>query len=119
MDVLGGYDVQTIGIVSSITVFSMALVSIAKQINSKKIPCRTAIPLAIGSVTGGIIGEMLLDFIVDKLKANSVATVIQNIILAILILCVFLYMKNKVKIKGKELKGVFVSLAVGVFLGCC
>ncbi len=120
MDVLGDFNVQTIGIVSSITVFSMALVSVGKQIKAKtEIPFKMAIPLAIGSVAGGIIGEKLLDFIVDAFKVNSIVTVIQNIVLAILILCVFLYMKNKQKIKGKELNGIPVSLAVGVFLGIC
>lgn len=120
MDVLGDYNVQTIGVISSITVFSMALVSVAKQIKAKtKIPFKTAIPLAIGSVAGGFIGEKLLDFIIDALNADSVATVIQNIVLAVLILCVFLYMKNKSKINGKNLEGAFVSLAVGIFLGIC
>lgn len=120
MDVLGDFDVQTIGIVSSITVFSMALVSVGKQIKAKtEIPFNMAIPLAIGSVAGGIIGEKLLDFIVDALKINSIVTIIQNFVLAFLILFVFLYMKNKQKIKGKELKSLHVSLLVGVFLGVC
>lgn len=120
MDVLGDYNVQTIGIVSSITVFSMALVSVAKQIKAKtKIPFSTAVPLAVGSVAGGFFGEKLLDLIVDSLNANSVVTVIQNCVLAVLILCVFLYMKNKSKIKGKSLSGIPVSFAVGVFLGLC
>lgn len=120
MDVLGDYNVQTIGIVSSITVFSMALVSVAKQIKAKaEIPFKTAVPLAAGSVAGGFFGESLLDFIVEALKADSVVTVIQNIVLAVLILCVFIYIKNKSKIKGKELNGIFVSLGVGIFLGIC
>lgn len=120
MDVLGDYNVQTIGVISSITVFSMALVSVTKQVKAKtKIPFETAIPLGIGSVAGGIIGEKLLNFIVDLFNVNSSVTVIQNIVLSTLIFCVFLYMKNKNRIKGKELKGVFVSLAVGIFLGMC
>ena len=46
MDVLGDYNVQTIGIVSSITVFSMAVVSVIKQLKSKTaIPFKVAIPL--------------------------------------------------------------------------
>ncbi len=120
MDVLGDFDVQTIGIISSITVFSMALVSVGKQIKAKtEIPFNLAIPLAIGSIAGGIIGEKLLDFIVNALNVNSIVTIVQNFVLAILILCVILYMKNKQKIKGKELKGIPVSLLVGVFLGVC
>lgn len=120
MDILGDFNVQNIGIISSITVFSMALVSVGKQIKAKtEIPFKMAIPLAFGSVAGGIIGEKLLDFIVDTFKVNDIVTVVQNFVLAFLILLVFLYMKNKQKIKGKEFKGIPVSVAVGIFLGVC
>ena len=118
MDVLGDYNVQTIGIVSSITVFSMAVVSVGKQIKAKtEIPFETAVPLGLGSVAGGFIGEKLLTFIVNLLKANDVVTVVQNSVLALLILFVFIYMKNKEKIKGRALSGAVVSLMVGIFLG--
>ena len=120
MDVIGEYDVQSIGVMASITVFAMAIVSIIKQIKSKtKIPFNTAIPLAVGSVAGGVAGESVLKSIVKIFDANSVVTVIQNIVLSVLILLVFLYMKNKSKIKGKELSGVTPSFFVGVFLGFC
>ena len=57
MDVLHGFDVQTIGVLSSLTVFSMSVVSIGKQMLAKtKIPFGTAIPLALGSVVGGLVG---------------------------------------------------------------
>ena len=84
MDVLHGFDVQTIGVLSSLTVFSMSVVSIGKQMLARtKIPFGTAIPLALGSVAGGLAGEKLLQVIVDALR------------------------------------GVVVSLLVGVFLGIC
>lgn len=118
MDVLGDFDVQTIGVLSSVTVFSMAVVSVIKQMLSKtKIPFGTAIPLAFGSIIGGTVGENILSYIVDALKVNSYVTVIQNICLAVLILSVFFYMKNKAKIRGKELTGVVPALLVGVILG--
>lgn len=120
MDVLHGFDVQTIGVLSSITVFSMSVVSIGKQIIAKtEIPYQTAIPLAVGSVAGGMAGERLLQAIIRALQANSAVTVVQNVVLGLLILAVFLYMKNKDHIKGFELKGIPVSLLVGVFLGIC
>ncbi len=120
MDVFGDYDVQTIGVISSITVFTMAIVSIIKQLKSKTvIPFKTTIPLTIGSVAGGFIGKKALDLIFSALNANYITTIVQNIMLAILILCVIIYMKNKYRIKGKELNGIIVSLIVGLFLGFC
>ena len=121
MDVLHGFDVQTIGVLSSLTVFSMSVVSIGKQMLARtKIPFGTAIPLALGSVAGGLAGEKLLQVIVDALRANSAVTVVQNVVLSLLILAVFLYMKNKGRIPSRELRGVVVSLLLGIcssFLG--
>ena len=118
MDVLHGFDVQTIGVLSSLTVFSMSVVSIGKQMLARtKIPFGTAIPLALGSVAGGLAGEKLLQVIVDALRANSAVTVVQNVVLSLLILAVFLYMKNKSRIPSRELRGVVVSLLVGVLYG--
>ena len=54
MDVLHHFDVETIGVLSSITVFSMSVISIGKQILAKaEIPYKIAVPLALGSVLGG------------------------------------------------------------------
>ncbi len=120
MDVLHGFDVQTIGVLSSITVFSMSVVSIGKQMLARtEIPFRTAIPLAIGSVAGGLAGERLLQAIIRSLQANSAVTVVQNVVLGLLILVVFLYMKSKSRIQGHQLHGVGPALLVGVFLGVC
>ena len=121
MDVLHGFDVQTIGVLSSLTVFSMSVVSIGKQMLARtKIPFGTAIPLALGSVMGGLAGEKLLQVIVDALRANSAVTVVQNVVLSLLILAVFLYMKNKSRIPSQELRGVVVlrdGTVVKVVLG--
>ena len=120
MDVFGHFDVRTIGVISSMTVFSMAVVSVAKQVKAKtQIPFRTAVPLGIGSVAGGFFGEKILSNIVAFLMADSVATVVQNSVLAVLILFVYFYMKNKDKIQGKKLDGVITSFIAGAFLGIC
>ena len=120
MDVIGNFNVHTIGVISSITVFSMALVSVIKHIKSKiRIPFDIAIPLAIGSVIGGITGERGFSCIVELLKADSVVKIVQNVLLAILILWVFIYMNNKNKFKSREFKGVFSSLFIGLCLGIC
>lgn len=120
MDVIRDFDVQTIGVLSSITVFSMAVVSIGKQmLAGTRIPFGAAIPLAVGSVAGGMLGEQVLQGVKAALQANAAVTVVQNAALSLLILAVFFYMKNKHRIRGLTLTGIPVSLAVGVFLGVC
>ncbi|MEG1857639.1 MAG: sulfite exporter TauE/SafE family protein [Pseudoflavonifractor sp.] len=120
LDLLHGFDVETIGVLSAITVFAMSVVSIGKQMLAKtKIPFKTAIPLALGSVAGGFLGQRLLRLLVDALALNSLVTVAQNALLSVLILAVYLYMKNKHRIQSLTLTGIPVSLLVGVFLGVC
>ena len=119
MDLLGGFDVETIGVLSSITVFAMSIVSVGKQIAQKaKIDFGTAIPLALGSVAGGLLGQWMLKLIVASAPKNLV-TVVQNAVLSVLILAVFLYMRNKSHIKSMSLHGLAPSVLVGVFLGIC
>lgn len=120
LDVLHTFDVQTIGVLSAITVFSMSVVSVGKQLFARThIPFLIAIPLAVGSVAGGFLGQKLLSAAVNILQLNSLVTVFQNVLLSILILVVYVYMRNKDKWQGHHLTGVPISLLVGVFLGLC
>lgn len=120
MDVLHGFDVESISVVSSITVFFMSIVSIGKQLLSKtEIPFIIAIPLSLGSVAGGYLGQELLQIAVSAFHVQAQVTVIQNGILVILILSVCLYMRQKDQILGKHVSAPWASLAVGCFLGIC
>ena len=120
MDVMQNFDVETIGVISSITVFSMSVVSIGKQVLAKvEIPYGIAVPLSLGSVAGGYVGQWILREIVSALQAQALVTVVQNILLSLLILGVYLYMRNKSRIRGLHLSGAVVSLLAGGFLGVC
>lgn len=84
MDVVQGFDVETIGVLSSIiTVFCMSVVSIGKQMLAKsRIPFQIAISLAVGSVDSGYLGQWMLRVIVTVLNAQGLVTVVQNALLA-------------------------------------
>ncbi len=119
LDILGDYNASTIGMLSSITVFSMAVVSLGKQMLAKtEIPFRTAVPLAIGSVAGGQVGQRLLSRVTAGLP-NAQVTVVQNAVLSLLILGVYLYMKNKARIPSKHWDQPAPALILGLFLGVC
>lgn len=118
LDVLGHYSVETIGVLSAVTVFSMSLVSVVKQlIRGTKIDFIIAIPLALGSVVGGSIGQALLKAILAATEADSVVTAVQNAVLVVLILGVYIYMRNKNRIKSLGLRGILPASLTGVFLG--
>ena len=67
---------------------------------------------------GGLLGQWMLKLIVASAPKNLV-TVVQNAVLSVLILAVFLYMRNKSHIKSMSLHGLAPSVLVGVFLGIC
>lgn len=120
MDMLGHFDVASIGVLSSITVFSMSLVSIGKQVAARSpVPYRQALYLALGSVVGGISGERILGLILSSVNERRHVTVIQNIILALLIAAVFYFMKNKQRIHCHRLSSPLASILAGIFLGIC
>ncbi|MFK4998842.1 TSUP family transporter [Bacillus sp. N9] len=63
LDGIGTYDVATIGILSAATVFAMACVSLLKAARSGvKVNGKVSYLLAIGSISGGIIGKFFLTF---------------------------------------------------------
>ncbi len=118
LDFIGTYNAQTIGVISSITVLTMSIISVLKQLQMKtKIQGSIAIPIALGSVAGGFTGERILSFVVNLLKINNMVLAVQNTLLSIIILGVYIYMKNKDKIQSKNYSGTYISLLVGFFLG--
>jgi len=118
LDILKDYNVETISLLSSITVLTMSLVSVAKHVQQKtQINFTIALPLALGSIAGGFIGQRLLKSIVNLLNLDRLILVIQNFLLAALIFVVFFYMLNKNKIKSHHYEGTTSCLIIGVFLG--
>lgn len=118
LDMLGHYDVASISMLSSITVFVMSAVSLFRQRNNPEKPkSLIAVPLAIGAVVGGNIGSSMLDAIINGSNNSINVTVIQNIILASLIIVVFVYMLYKEKLRSPKLNGIMPSALVGLSLG--
>lgn len=117
MDMISDFPVDTIGIISSITVFSMALVSILKYyMKGKRMPLQIVAPIGAGSVLGGIIGQFFLNRLNQSMALNDVK-VIQNSVLALIIVGSFMYMRLK-PVLGNRPKHIFIlSIVVGMGLG--
>lgn len=117
LDFLGNYDLSTIGVLSSVTVFSMAIVSIIKQIRYKfELEIKKTSLIGIGSILGGLLGEKLLKLILRIFDANLI-TIVQNTVLAILLILVFIYMNNKNRFKSYKVDNSFACIIIGLFLG--
>lgn len=117
LDFLGDYSLSTIGVLSSFTVFSMAVVSIIKQIRYKvKIEVRKTALIGIGSIIGGVLGDRLMNLILNVLS-ESLVTIVQNSILAILLIFIYIYMNNKEKYKSYKVNNFIACILIGLLLG--
>lgn len=117
LDFLGDYSLSTIGVLSSFTVFSMAVVSIIKQIRYKvKIEVRKTAFIGIGSIIGGVLGDKIMNLILNILS-ESLVTIIQNSILAILLIFIYIYMNNKEKYKSYKVNNSIACILIGLLLG--
>ncbi|MGL4106959.1 sulfite exporter TauE/SafE family protein [Clostridium sp. LP20] len=117
LDFLGDYSLSTISVLSSFTVFSMAIVSIFKQIRYKfKIELRKTILIGIGSILGGLIGENLINFIMALIDP-VIVTMIQNLVLALHLILIYIYMNNKNKFKSYHVENFFGCISIGLLLG--
>lgn len=117
LDMLGQFDVGSINMLSSITVFCMSIVSVIRSRKTKERPSvKTAVSLAVGAVIGGSIGSELIEGLIAGADARQV-TLIQNLALIILVVCVLIYMKNKARITSPKWSGIVPGALVGLFLG--
>ena len=117
LDLLGDYNLSTIGVLSSFTVFSMAIVSMIKQMCYKfRIEARKTIFIGIGSIGGGLIGEKFINLILS-LVIPTIVTIIQNSILAILLILIYIYMNNNDKFKSFHIENSLACISIGLLLG--
>ena len=118
MDAVSTLPVAQISFLSSCTVWAMAIVSFLKsrgkvgEINKKALYY-----LAGGAALGGVIGKYIFNFI-KSLSANpeGIGT-IQNIMMVILILGIFVYLKNQSKIKTFHIENPVACVGIGFALG--
>lgn len=118
LDALGHYNVSTISILSSATVFSMAAVSL---VNSRRLGVRvegkTSLLLATGSIVGGVFGKNIFNYLLEYMNNQAFISMIQSTILALLMIIIFLLVTNKEKISPLHIESGFIIFFVGLMLG--
>lgn len=118
LDLLGDYDVGTISILSSATVFSMATVSlISSRRNHLQINIKQSFILAIGSILGGIIGKLLFNYMVVWINASDIVINIQAAMISILMILIYVSVKHRNRMKTYQLKNYSLILSMGIVLG--
>lgn len=120
LDAFRHFNIETINTLSSISVFTMSVVSVIRNIINKdkaqKNSIKDVLSIAFGSMIGGYVGTNLFNKMSYKLS-NNMVTLVQNGVLIVLIIIIYFYIKNKDDIPSLNFGGLLPVFIVGLFLG--
>jgi len=112
LDAIGHYNVETIGVLSSIAVLAMAIVATGRRfIQGLKID-RKIVLLAIGAIAGGFAGKEIFYRLLSVID-GSIVKIIQSSLIALLM--VIILFKNK--LPKYCIENFLAVFAVGFILG--
>lgn len=112
-------DVPTISFLSGITVLSMSIYSVSKNVidGNSKINKKIGMYLSVGAVVGGVLGKILFQYVLllspDKNKIGA----IQAICLLVITIGTLVYTIFKDKIQTYRIENTYFCVLIGVFLG--
>ncbi len=118
MDLFGHFNPMSINMVASLTVLVMAVVSVIEMLAGKTpFDFKVAVPLAASSLLGGHTGKAGLSWVIGAMNDGNRVLVVQNIVLACLIIPIIYFMRRKKNMPNLGFSGWPPALAVGFSLG--
>lgn len=118
IDAFGFFTVSTTSFLSGCTVLTMCTVSLWRGRKSEvNIDMKTATPLAIGAVVGGILGNFLFEFASNAYGNDTQVGIIQSVILFLIVVAVLVYCRKKDGIQSFRYDSLVLCVAVGLSLG--
>lgn len=121
-DLIGEYNASQIAIVTSCSVFTMSLVSVAlkfigkKKEGEEKPDYLIILFMALGSIVGGYVGNLVFGLITQN-ASDAVVKITQNCVLITVMIFIIIYMNMAQKPKSLNLKSKVVAVVAGLFLG--
>lgn len=117
LDAVAPYDAATIGLLSSFTVLSMAMVSTIRQYRSGiRFEGKRSLYIVIGSIAGGVAGKAVFSIITASVSNPGLITAIQSASLALLLILVLIYLLRK-KVRSFHIHNGAIIIAAGFLLG--
>lgn len=118
LDMLGILPVSTVSFCSGCTVLGMSVCSLIRNRNNGvKLQIKTSTALAVGAVSGGLVGKWLFEIVKNGFGNERVLGAVQAIFLTLITIGVFLYVCNKDKLPSKNVKNIAAAVVIGIFLG--
>ena len=118
LDITGLLPVAAASFGSGCTVLAMAVSSLIRgRRDGVRLQLKTSTPLALGAVTGGLLGKGLFDAAGTYFEEQSSLGALQSGCLTVVMAAVFFYLKYKDRIRGKQVEQPLAAVAIGVALG--
>ena len=117
LDAVGYHDATSIGVYSSVAVFTMCVISLVKQMRSGFAFDRTvALWVSAGSLVGGVLGEQVFRAVTASLD-NDLVKAVQAGVLALTLALILLYTLRQDAMPTLHLKSPVAIACVGLALG--
>ena len=119
LDAIGEHNVLNIGFFSSAAILSMAIVSTIKKIrDGTKIEASVAVLISLGAVAGGVLGNLLLEYLLAFFAPHAADRNVQyvQIVGTVVVLTLSLILTAKSNLRY-EIKNKVICVILGVVLG--
>lgn len=117
MDALGGFSAASVNDMASITILTMTTVSIIKaRKNARGVNWRIVIFFTIGSMLGGVVGQLVLKrFIANTSDAQVIIT--QSVCQILIVLLIMGHELVKERLPHYHVQSPFLMAGIGIVLG--
>ena len=121
VDALGVMPIAAVSFLSSVSVLTMALATLAQNAvaRTSTVNTRSLLPLAIGSAAGGVVGKALFNALSGLFPDAETVGAVQAAVLIALSVLVLAYTLNKGRVHGLRIEATVPKIAVGFVAGAC
>lgn len=118
LDFFGHYDLATIGVLSSATVMSMAIVSLIKaKINHVQINIVITSTITLGAIIGGVLGKGIFNYLLNTLNILNIIGIFQSSLLALLMIIILLLTRYSHLVVSNVIRNKVAIFLIGLTLG--
>ena len=120
VDAMGIMPVATVSFLSSVSVLTMSLATLAQNAatGTSTVDARAMLPLATGSAAGGVVGKIAFNWLGRSVFTDSeLVGAVQAAILIALTACVFAYTLRRDRVRALDVRGNATKAAIGFVAG--
>ena len=119
LDAVGVMSVSAVSFLSGLTVLSRAVSNVYTSRKSSELDTRRSLPLGVGAAIGGVTGKQLFEMVKQTAGNDSLVGALQAIVLGLMVLGTLIYVRNKAKIRTKNVQSAAAGAGIGFALGLC